>query len=1766
MSRRELDPTVVARGSIRVDATRAARKIRDHLLAEPAAWLCEVARAAKLGGATTLDVRFDASRVVARWDGEPLPRASIQNLAAQIVAGESDDERRAQLLAIAVFGALGHEAASATLHARTREGGVAATSIDRRELDADPGGAVDRTPPPPEPEDDGGLSTFSLVVKRPRGLRGVARAVTRAVPEEVTLLAQRISERGVRLRVEGEWQKPPSVQVLVSVAAPGGVEEVLVEALAGEARAQPEVHVYELGVELARVPLAQGSWLGSSVDGVFVPLRVVVHADRLSTNVSRSRVHDDVFARILASAAGAMPEVYSALRATVVSAANPDGSATATSRAAVNALGTIGAILFGAESSGVAAPENPTVAAFAPSRKLPLLADAVGRPRTFEDLVRYVAANGTHSYFVYRGRAALPRGHAPFVDDVFWSRGDAADRALRGAPFETIASFVESGVARRARALATPTEPLSVTRHDDHLAVQAFEEADGFSAVVAVREKSRLGGATLRVWVDGHPIETLRVTAKGVLFDAAVSWPNTLRFERTYDRVERGPAVERALARVEACASLALAAHAPSMMAARASEVRAAVCAVVASKTGAVEALEALELWPTLAHGTITLSAVRTTVSIAGGLSWVTPAEAHEITAASLPTPAWAIVVLDAPDLGALQRALALKSGSVSNVAAALRRTRTTEAQLTALVRAEIEQSLGGELATRWPITSWEEDGRRIAATFGERALTLRMHRGAVIRRDDAQQVALATAQHLVLAIDEDDAPSPQREAVRLPKSRVHARILSAFGAKQAEQATASWPAWLRSALRASAALVHDDPEILRALASLRIFDVASGRDSEVMSANELAAIYDKSIPVSVTRSPDLPVGAVVAILPLARDAKLLRTLARRTTHEPNLEELRARATVERDIAVWRARPVWTRAELDLRSRPIAPVVSIAADPSTHLRGGFCALAPVPAPQGGANVVVLFEGREVSSLLVSHALAGVVAIVDVDSVELVPGHAPLEELTRFYSAVLDATSEALASALLATAHAFDPFDDEAAMRVVAHASERPSSRVPGLLGASDRLARTVQGESAPLRLLLQERPYRIGRDLRDPWPRRTPATRLDEPILYVRRAPSGDALLCALQALARTSRTEVEDLSAELAALVEARSVVRAQPAVAAIERASSPLRTSVAGLGVPFLEGELELVAGRVSTLRVATDRGELVPLATLIALPELPCAVDAVLTFRVPDRLRLVAQFVAAVARHVRSLALHLEEFADVGAGGGPSPRAVVRSCARSCLIWMLVRRETIARSLAAVPVFPLHDGGFASLADLAQHHPSDLAIPLRELRTLAPHVAFAAAPAVVGAAAADATHTFSCAGGISGEGMVFVHGRSSAKAAGVRVTCDGLVLGTVAKVFGFRAQGDVTVSDLSADELDAVGLSPLLAERVVSALSAALVQAFSAATLPPTTSLAGLAVETRVRDVDVAGWLTISSGSGRAVLTVTCPAGVEQRTIRRNVGPPEARVGRDVVLPIGGALVASAPLSPADLDALVIAWFPRLFALLAPQPRAEISWYFALVAPDFRASLDPSTVPSGEIAAALRTVRILYLDPTGTDHAFTPAGLNVGGQHPLGRALLRFSPGLLQRMPIEQAPPLPPIPAAPSPAAPQGVDEHDTAQPPPRFLDGFLRLFGVHPTWRAPSTHRIHKGLVRLINGMSLPDGVTLAFSSSGRPVRYDASDNQIVLNPAHPHIDALVTAGDFVALAVAAMSEVDRTLERVTPADERRAIEGFLGELEPRAPDK
>ncbi|WP_437876336.1 hypothetical protein [Sorangium sp. So ce513] len=700
---------VVSRGVIRVDARRAVRKLREHLLVDLDLYLLELVRAAAAGGATRIDIRHDADDVALTFDGEPLDAAVLTRLLDHVLNAAPDAaSRRLRLLALGVNAALGlrparvdlittgrgpsGEAAGATctrvrftpalleapaepfapaaapacdevprppgmpaagtrIEVRRRLGWsvlrraitgdtlpeiahLAAATGDfpipialegeplRRALPAASPVALVRVPfhvrgarraalevvappeaargaarsgapasaplstpqpAPPSARSTPGAAPISTRHAAPRSAPGAApistrHAAPRSAPGAAPISTRHAAPRSapgaapISTRHAAPRSAPGAAPISTRHAAPrsapgaapistrlaSALSTPLPTPLATPLSGLPVVDYLEHGVRLVRERWSFAPRFPSApYQGVELPVRVVVDADELPTNASRSALREDapLCAALRDAAAAALLDALDALAALVCGeGAVPDGVVVLDDDHDLleDALAAFACVATGAARA--APPGSAVPAAVRAVRELPLLRDGRGRPLSLASL----DARDGSPLFLWRGDDAPPEVLAPWADDVVWCRGGLVERALAGLPLADAGAMVEQaklGAERRRAFLRHATGEPVVPPAPEHALRAAFQVDEGPLAglrgelAVFADDPGARRRAEVRVFVEGRHLETVELDPAAVPLpiEIALAWEGRVRPRFAYDGVERDERFWRAV-------------------------------------------------------------------------------------------------------------------------------------------------------------------------------------------------------------------------------------------------------------------------------------------------------------------------------------------------------------------------------------------------------------------------------------------------------------------------------------------------------------------------------------------------------------------------------------------------------------------------------------------------------------------------------------------------------------------------------------------------------------------------------------------------------------------------------------------------------------------------------------------------------------------------------------------------------------------------------------------------------------------------------------------------------------------------------------------------------------------------------------------------------------------------------------------------------------------------------------------------------------------
>ena len=546
---------VILRGTMAVDARRAAAKIRDHLLADPSTWLCELARVAAASGASVLAVELSATSIAVEWNGQPMSTEVIEYFGRHLLNDEIEDvsprerargrakkrDRRAELLTLAAFGAFGDGAKAVELSIASTDAGRRETKT-RRLLREESEGVFEQKSGYPL-QTRATAEVFSLLSDASGrvdiGLPLAWSAALRALglgkePRAVDALRRRMGS-GLAVRLDGQVLEVAGREVVLSVELPALDGLAVRLDLLSQSYVEARVSYYELGFEIARSSLFEPAFHDA-------PIRVVVSGDEIATNASRSVVDEALTGRVKELVLTALPSLFESLRSAMVKALE-QGDTALTGRLEEASGHLAGTLLRGRKECS----HLPFYKAFSGVLGWPLLRDAVGRPLAVEGAIE--RADGGPLYGLAADRP-LDAEYATLTADVVWRRGVSAELSLDLLEFDPIRSDVEEGLRRLRERVASPMAFAPHPR-EQHWWRHEVVDKDGFQASIALDIDTSVP-CEVRAFVSDHWVETLEAEHVSPLFrfDAAVRWGGVLKAERTMRAIARGVGSGRMLARL----------------------------------------------------------------------------------------------------------------------------------------------------------------------------------------------------------------------------------------------------------------------------------------------------------------------------------------------------------------------------------------------------------------------------------------------------------------------------------------------------------------------------------------------------------------------------------------------------------------------------------------------------------------------------------------------------------------------------------------------------------------------------------------------------------------------------------------------------------------------------------------------------------------------------------------------------------------------------------------------------------------------------------------------------------------------------------------------------------------------------------------------------------------------------------------------------------------------------------------------------------------
>jgi hypothetical protein len=1694
-------PSIVARGKIKVDARRAIAKLRDHLLVDLHLYATEIARVAVALGATKLAVEWDADDVVLDFDGRALPATAAARARDHVLTPEGGgaDGDALRVLGIGLSAALGLDPAFVDVYCADTSG-CARLRFQTKHLDE---GASAEAPEPVAVALPSGMTQPGMRVhmRRRAGMEVLSRAFRRDAPREIGLLLVALRDSPLVVTVNGapaERPRGPIVLVRVDLDEPSATRATL-ELLVAARDLHPRTQFLDLGVHLVE---HGGAFLGA-LDAEELAARVVVDARRLPTNASRSevRVDADLVTRIRARVPAAFAAALSTLEAIVIGGAAPaKGPVVLKSGHTVEVSEVPRALLeeaLGAIAAQVAIAMR-SGRRVTPEEQhlltLPLLLDAVGQPISLASL-----RGGTpdHPLLVYAGEKPAPIELASSLAGVVWQRGRAVERALASlaqvSADERVAQAHE-GEVRRRRALAHPASRAVLPASTGYLLKEAFAVHEGpFAGLAGEVAVMRREGGYRRT-------STARLFVDDRLLETVqlpgVALPVDMAFGWK-DRIQPRLAYDAVERNDHASRAVVYALRVAALAVGERlgpSDPELARLAIVACAS-ATETLGDAKP-PRAALGKLVLQAVWPTTD--GRLVTLAELEAFVALTGALcvgPTGGGA-----APDgrpvvLAEHGRTLSTLFGPLAAL--------VDYGSFLALPKSGIEEALR--------VHSWDSPftvpiaRKNLVGVVGIGPNRKRILHGGKLLSDEP----FAFHNGPVTVILEDRAAVPTAD---------HKGLLW----------TSSEAGDTRREEDALLELVVDACE--RGDLAL---DVA---DDYLTAARRALSVRQKQShgPVEQARWATA-LGARIADLParIARDRKeraKTAVLARGRT---------ARATA---IAI-----------AGSENAPSATVTT----PSGTVTAMFLRNTP---SGGGVRGEVMFDGHHIESTTLLEAKALVLA--DVLREELLAEWSALTEEGRAWAR--ESAVEAVLKLLADLARGDGFTSDGDALRLCEQMAGRAAS-APGRVATILRSATwlTVQGtpgklpHAGPVAFGIEAyAPYRLSKEVS---PYDAPALHLpDTQLGQLRRAVLG----CA--------GFELADVSAPIARLQELRSrneQAATPPPSLPGAPAHALLRMSLAKLGVTLAEGELELVAGDLVEVTRVDGRGAAQPV-TLPRLFQLPVRV----VFRSSGEAgaQLAAELDAAAVRHLRSLGPRLDVLppfvrerlrarvcSDVARGARfPAEEGLPLFASREAALWSLSQlvplglvRRTRDQGFWTVPnpnapILLLSDAEAQALAPVLRTQ--DCTEELREAqrgheRRKGPPLAALELPDEL---RAQCIYTFRFdAEGMRGEIGLLRPAHASRRALAVHTTMRLVAL--VPDAGAWPTVAIVDVDDLATTRgFDGLA-TPADVARLQQTIRAA-VASRAVAILPAPSGSAG------VLRTPAPFMARLKNGTAHGGLfrPVAClgifwltPEWPDAPTVHveavdtidpfRRPRIAQTQGAHHRVLPIAGRVWICAPGSQVDeaLELVMRFVLERIAPMLAsattalktsPEERAAYEWDLRLLGT--RGDKDP--------IAELATDRP---DPV------------------LMRVASRRAPHLIDAAIARATTPIPaPAPAlAPAPAPAPALS----------LFEGLGRWVVdlVTPTPEPVGESPLTESLRRAIAAMRLTgDPVTQVVESKrGRPVRYDAKSQRVVVNTSHETVVSLSShPSRVVLLLLAAVSEINRELVAVTDAEEMTVVVDML----------
>lgn len=535
---------LVSRGTVLVDPRAAVAKLRSYQLGEPVMYVLELVRAAVAGGATAIELENDADDFALTFDGDALDAEDLSRLLDFLL---SESNRRLRLVAVAVNTALGFSPRYVDLYTTRFEGAPADASTVARvrwSPRAQPDASIDQGVITRVPRPQGMPAAGMRVHVREAFGLAVLREWFRAAPAETDLLRERVVALPVPLTRNGvaltsRDAKPPLASVALELS--GDLRGTLELLEVGHPRSGALVFC-ERGVALEIVPLREPRpKVGPP------PLRMIVDADALPTNASRSKV------TLSAGLRGATRRAWEVAVTALVEAAiaRIDDRATAIAESLAALLRFEAGEQWTSWSPTAAAEESAVagalpVAAVAMLLNAPIVPVANGARTSLRELIAW------RPRYLWSSAKPPPDELAPWLRGVVWVRGErpalmALLAAVEMEPASSAIARAKEARSRHQRFMSLPAgDPVNEPRE---AAVKvSFGEVGRARGELTITAKALAKPGAMRVvpWIERRPLGAESLDGSPVACEVAIEAPG-LRAKPEFDGVVRDAAFDDAV-------------------------------------------------------------------------------------------------------------------------------------------------------------------------------------------------------------------------------------------------------------------------------------------------------------------------------------------------------------------------------------------------------------------------------------------------------------------------------------------------------------------------------------------------------------------------------------------------------------------------------------------------------------------------------------------------------------------------------------------------------------------------------------------------------------------------------------------------------------------------------------------------------------------------------------------------------------------------------------------------------------------------------------------------------------------------------------------------------------------------------------------------------------------------------------------------------------------------------------------------------------------